>query len=67
MRGIGIDLISVEGSNYLVQSMDRNKLGFCVGGIEIDSILEWGSKLTCFGVGAKIDLVLVCGPKITCF
>ena len=29
------------------------------GGIEVEMLLEWGSKLTCFCVRAENDLVLL--------
>ena len=69
MRGIGIDVVVVSGSNltcflcggqsplwFCVRA--EKMLGFNDSGIEIDLVLS---------AGIEVDTVFVCGPKMTCF
>ena len=54
--GIEIDSTSVMGSKFSF-----------VWGVEMDLVLVWGMKLTCFCAGVKIDFVAEIVSKITCF
>ena len=66
-REIDVDLVVEWGSKLTwFQWWSSNRLGF-VWTIEIESVLVWGPKLTCFCAEVKIDLVFVCGSKNTWF
>ena len=44
VRGIEVDIVRAENNLFLASGSKLT--GFLCGGIEIDLMLEWGSKLT---------------------